>query len=100
MPPSAPPRAPSRSGSPADRSTRPSSSEPTLSPAVGLHVAKAAAPARRIAEVKLLHVLVVGERFAFTVHHHAPVLEDVAVIGIAQRDVGVLLGEQEAHPFL
>src|SRR5688572_733868 len=76
------------------------SSKPAFSSPVGLDVAEAFAAARREPQVELLHVLVLGELLAGAVHHHAAVLEDVAVVGVAQRDVGVLFGEQEAHAFL
>src|SRR6267143_1968431 len=41
-----------------------------------------------------------GELGGGTVHDHAAVLEDVAVIGVAQRDVRVLLREQKTHLLL
>src|SRR5579885_1896332 len=72
--------------------------EPALAPAVMLHVAIALAAGGGEAEIELLHILVGAERRGAAIHDHAAVLEDVAVIGVAQRDVGVLLGEQEAHP--
>src|SRR5262245_13706622 len=98
---SAPPRATWVCASRGDRSTRASlSSEPALSAAVGLDVAEALAASGGEAEVELLDVLVIGERLALAVHHHPAVLQDVAVVCVAQRDVGVLLGEQEAHLFL
>jgi len=34
----------------------------------------------------------------FAVHHDAPVFEDVPVVGIPQRDVGVLLGKRKLTP--
>ena len=52
------------------------------------------------AEVEFLDVLVVGERLGVAVHHHAAVLQNVAVAREAQRHIGVLLGEQERHAFL
>src|SRR5512147_998571 len=70
-------------------------SEPALAAAVGLDVAEALAAAGGKAEVELLDVLVLGERAALAVHHHAPVLQDVAVARVAQRDVGVLLRDLE-----
>ena len=33
------------------------------------------------------------------IHHDAAVFEDVAIVGVAQRDIGVLLGKQEADTF-
>src|SRR5690606_23490108 len=72
--------------------------QPALAPAVKLGVAKALAAAAGDAEVELLDVLVAGQVGRAPIEHHAPVLQDVAVVGVAQRDVGVLLGQQEADP--
>src|SRR6266851_5784350 len=74
------------------------SGEPALAPAVMLDVAIALAAAGGEAEIELLDVLVGAQAGRRAVEHDAAVLEDVAVIGVAQRDVGVLLGEEEAHP--
>src|SRR6476660_6740003 len=71
------------------------SREPALSPAIVLHVAEAPAPRRRQAEVELLHVLVVRKVGRVAVHDDATVLQDVAVVRMAQRDHRILLGEQE-----
>src|SRR5207244_7177757 len=95
-PPSAPSRALRANGSPACRNA----SQPTLAPPIGLHIAEALAPGSGEAEVELLHVLVLRERGRFAVHHHAAGLQDVTVVRVAQRDVGVLLRKQEAHALL
>src|SRR6478735_8243317 len=71
------------------------SRQPALAAAVVLHVAEASPAARGQSQVELLDVLVGPERLGLAIHHHAAVLEDVAVVGIAQRDGGVLLREEE-----
>src|SRR5581483_6722417 len=76
------------------------SSEPPLPAPVVLDVTEAPATARGDPEVELFHVLVRGELLRGAVHDGAPVLQDVAVVGVAQRDHGVLLGQQEAYPLL
>src|SRR6476620_7234541 len=76
------------------------SSQPALAPLVGLHVAEALALGAADAEVELLDVLVLAQRLGVAVHHDAAVLQDVAVSGVAQRHVGVLFGQQEAHLLL
>src|SRR6185436_708086 len=60
------------------------SRQPALAPLVGLHVAEALALGAADAEVEFLHVLVLAQRLGIAVHHHAAVLQDVAVAGIAQ----------------
>src|SRR5256885_11678170 len=94
--PSAPLPALWQSGSPACRNN----SQPAFSAPIRFHVAEALAAAGGKAEIELLHVLVLGERGAFAVHHHAAVFEDVAVVGVLERDVGVLLGQKKAHVLL
>src|SRR5271166_1969180 len=74
--------------------------EPALAPLVVLDVAIALATAAGKPEVEFLHVLVRAQGLSGAVEDDAAVLEDVAVIGKAERDVGVLLGEEEAHPLL
>src|SRR5687768_7097235 len=71
--------------------------QPALTAPVMLGIAVALALVSAQAQVKLLHVLVARKRRGRAVHDYASGFEDVAVIGIAQRDVGVLLREQEAH---
>ena len=68
------------------------SRQPTLAPLVMLHVAERLALALGDAEVELLDVLVLAQRLGLAVHHDAAVLQDVAVAGILERHVGVLLG--------
>src|SRR5262249_37305931 len=78
------------------RASRPSG-EPALAAPVMLHVAVALAAAGGEAEVEFLHVVIGAQTVRRPVHDDAAVLQDVAVIGVAERDVGVLLGEEEAH---
>src|SRR2546423_1791430 len=73
------------------------SCQPALATPVMLGFPEALAPAAGDAEVELLHVLVIGEALRASLEHHAAILEDVAEVGEAQRDHGVLLGRQEAH---
>src|SRR6266545_3728226 len=73
------------------------SRQPPLAASVVLHVAERLTPRRRQPEVELLHVLVLRELGRRAIHHDAAGLENVAVVGEAQRDVGVLLGQEEAH---
>src|SRR5450755_2029957 len=73
------------------------SSEPALAAAVVLHVAKAFPPTARQPEVELLDVLVSRQLGRCAVHHHAAILENVSVVGEAQRDIGVLFRKQKAH---
>src|SRR5207245_2731026 len=70
--------------------------EPALAPAIVLDVAVALAARRRQSEIEFLDVLVAAQYRRGAVHHDAAVFEDVAVIGMTQRDVGVLLGDEEA----
>ena len=59
------------------------------------HVLEAPTGARGNAEVELLHVLVRGELRRDPIHDDPATLEDVAVVGVTQRDAGVLFGEQK-----
>src|SRR5258708_28112941 len=72
--------------------------EPALAPAVVLDVAERTATLAADAEVEFLHVLVLAQARGLPVEHDAAVLQDVAVMGEAQRHVGVLLREQARHP--
>src|SRR5260370_32304657 len=65
-----------------------------------LNVAKAFSAGRRQSEIELLDVFVLGEVPGGTVHHDAAVLEDVAIVGKTQRDIGILLRQQKAHALL
>src|SRR5216684_8690149 len=69
--------------------------QPPLAPAVVLDVAERAAAFAADAEIEFLDVLVFAQRRGVAVEHHAAVLQDVAVMGVAQRHVGVLLGQQD-----
>ena len=62
-----------------------------------LRIAEALAARGREPQVELLHVFVAGEVRGRAVHDDPAVLEDVAVVRVPQRDVGVLLGQQETH---
>src|SRR5262249_13538649 len=73
----------------------PCSREPTLAALIVLHVAKRLPLALRDAEIELLDVLVLCQRFRLAVHDDAAVFQDVAVTGVSERHVGVLFGEQE-----
>src|SRR5580765_1572030 len=79
-----------------------SSGEPALAALVALHVAVtlALARGRAGAEVELAHVLVLAQRCGGAVHDDAAAFQDVAVIGVAQGHVGVLLGQKEGDAFL
>src|SRR5690606_15698965 len=67
--------------------------QPALAPTVELGVAETLALAARHAQVKLLDVFVLGQLPGFAVHHDPPVLQDVAVIGVAQGNIRILLGQ-------
>src|SRR4051794_19958220 len=75
-------------------------SEPALAATVVLDVAERAAALAADAEGELLHVLVLAQGRGVAVEHDAAILEDVAVMGVAQRHVGVLLGQQDRHLLL
>src|SRR6187455_1928278 len=79
-----------------------SSGQPALAALVALHVAIALSLARGAAgaEVELAHVLVLAQGRRGAVHDDTAALQDVAVVGVAQRHVGVLLGEEEGDAFL
>lgn len=68
---------------------------PALASPVRLHVAEALAPCLGQAEVKLFHVGVLGQRLGRVVRHDAVDLRDVAAVGVLQRHVSVLRGQQE-----
>ena len=65
-----------------------------------LDVAKRLAAFAADAEVEFLDVFILPERRGIAVEHDAPGLQDETVIGIAQRDIGVLLGKQEGNALL
>src|SRR5215469_15708182 len=75
------------------------SSQPAFAPAVMLHLAIALAAGCREPEIEFLDVFVGAQIGGGAIHHHTAVFEDVAVIGVAERDVGVLFGDQEADLF-
>src|SRR5205823_13963723 len=74
--------------------------EPALSSTIVFHIAKRLASGAREAEIEFFHVLVLRELGCGAIHDHAPVFQDISIVGEAQRDIGVLLGEKEAHLFL
>src|SRR5574343_1706387 len=76
------------------------SSQPTLAALVALDVLEALTLATTYAQVELLHVFVGAQVFGFAVHHDAATLHDVAVVGVLERHIGVLLGDQEGDLFL
>src|SRR5579871_5705331 len=65
-----------------------------------LHLPVRFALARGYAEIKLLHVLVGFERSGVPVEHHAPGFENIAVLRIAKRYIGILLGDENAQALL
>src|SRR4051812_22997488 len=71
------------------------SGQPALAALVALDVPEALALAAADAEVELLDVFVGREVGRRAVHHDAAALQDVAVVGVLQGHVGVLLGQQE-----
>ena len=52
-------------------------------------------PGRREPEIEFLNVLVAAQIGRGAVYHDPSVFENVAVLGMAQRDIGVLLGDQK-----
>src|SRR5215831_17347568 len=78
----------------------PSSCEPPLSAAVVFDVPEAPASTRGDPEVELLYVLVRRELRRGPIHDDPAVLQNIAVVSVPQRDVRVLLGEQESDPLL
>ena len=50
------------------------------------------------AEIELLDVGILAQLAGSAVEHHATILEDISVVGITQRNIGVLLGQQEGTP--
>src|SRR5947207_891740 len=76
------------------------SRQPALAALVMLAFAEGFALALRHPEIEFLDVLVFAQRRRRPVEHDAAVLQNVAVAGVAQRHVGVLLGEQERHFFV
>src|SRR3954471_13171240 len=76
-------------------SAQTSSSQPSLPSLVALHLAETFAVALGYAEIKFFHVLVLAQALGRAVHDDAAGFQDVAVGGVFERHVGVLLGEQE-----
>src|SRR3954465_12867867 len=73
---------------------------PSLAAAVVFGVAETFPSCSGHAEIKLLHVFVACKIGRWTIHDYPAVFQDVAVIGVAQGDIGILLGQQEAHLFM
>src|SRR4051794_24118005 len=72
------------------------SRQPALAAAVEFDVAVAFAAGGGQTEIEFLDVLVLAQRGRLAIHDDPAVFQDVAVIGIAQRDIGVLLGDDKA----
>src|SRR5215510_2327387 len=68
---------------------------PAAAPAVLLDVAVAAAALAAAAEIELADVLVTAQPLGRAVEDDAAVLDHVAVVGDLERDLGVLLDEQD-----
>src|SRR5215471_21012856 len=73
------------------------SRQPALAAFIMLTFAERFALALGDAQVEFLDVLVLAQRRRLAVEHDATALQDIAVARVAQRHVGVLLGEQERH---
>src|SRR5207247_336971 len=74
---------------------------PALAALVELDLAEALPPPRLAqAEIELAHVVVAPELVGRTVEDDPAVLHDVAVVGDAERDLSVLLDEQDGGPLL
>src|SRR5208282_1139096 len=73
------------------------SREPALASLIVLDVAIALPLLAGKPEIEFFDVLVLAKRRGGAVHHDPTVLENVAVVGVAKRDVGVLLGEEDAN---
>jgi hypothetical protein len=76
------------------------SGKPALAALVVLDVLERAPPLAANTEIEFLHVLVLAQILGLAIHDDAAGFENVAVGGVAQRDVGVLLGQQERHALL
>src|SRR4051812_33140377 len=76
-------------------SAQTSSSQPSLPSLVALHLAKTFAVALGYAKIEFFHVLVLAQALRRAVHDDAAGFQDIAVGGVFQRHVGVLLGKQE-----
>src|SRR5215468_4474250 len=99
LPSSSPHRAKSRSGAAARaRISRPS---PSSSPHLLAFPAAGASDARVLdAEIELLDVVLLEQARAGVLHHDAPHLQHVAVVGEVEGHVGVLLHEEDGHALL
>src|SRR6516165_2906117 len=75
------------------------SRQPALAPLVVLAFAERFALALGNAEVEFLDVLVLTESRRGSVEHDAAGFEDVAVTRVFERQVDILLGEQEGDAF-
>src|SRR5574337_993012 len=76
-----------------------SSREPALAALITLDVLERAPVLARDAEIEFAHVLVVPEGSRRAVEHVPPSIEDVAETRVAERNRGVLLGEQKRDAF-
>src|SRR5271165_7330685 len=71
------------------------SSQPAFAALVRLHVLERAPIVARHAEIEFAHVLVGAQRLGRAVEHDPAGFENIAETRVAERNVGVLLGEQE-----
>src|SRR5208337_854348 len=71
------------------------SRQPAFAALVRLHVLERAPLVARHAEIEFAHVLVGAQRLGRAVEHDPAGFENIAETRVAQRNVGVLLGEQE-----
>src|SRR3954464_9955197 len=69
--------------------------QPALSAPVEFDVAIAFPACSGNAQIEFLYVLIFAQCRRAAIHHDAAVFEDVAVLGIAQGDIGVLLGDHK-----
>src|SRR5499426_1254287 len=79
----------------------PASKRPAFAALVEFQILEAlAAPGLAQAEVELAHVLIAAQLGGWALEYDAAVLHDVAVVGDTQRDLRVLLDEQERRLLL
>ena len=59
-------------------------------------VAETFATGGRQAQIELLYIFIAGQVGGRAVHDYASVFQNVAIVGMTQGDVGILLGQQDA----
>ena len=52
------------------------------------------------AEIELLDVGILAQLAGSAVEHHATIFKNIAMVGITQRNIGVLLGQQEGNSLI